>query len=168
MNEADVPGDFVSFVLASVTVISRSGLIYGFGLTALRVGKSRTLSQATPVDALLVLILGSVLGRGIVGSTPLFTVFWSSATLVGLHWVLSRLACRSHQLGILSEVHTRKLVSDGIIDWQSMNQSHLSEHDLLEELRLNGNVEDLKQVASAYKERSGAIGVIKSPKSRRF
>jgi len=41
-----------------------------------------------------------------------------------------------------------------------MRRSHISEHDLLEELRLNANIDDLNRVERAYKERSGEIGVV--------
>jgi uncharacterized membrane protein YcaP (DUF421 family) len=42
----------------------------------------------------------------------------------------------------------------------NLSRSHLSEHDLMEEIRLRG-VEDISEVARAYKERNGEISVIK-------
>lgn len=117
-------------------------MIFRFGLAALRIGKSRTLSQATAFDALLALILGSVLARGIIGSVPLLTIL-SSSTLVGLHWLLSLAAAKSHWFGELVKGRVKKLVSDGVINWDRMQESHISEHDLLEETRLNANLEDV-------------------------
>jgi len=163
MEKEYIPDDLSSSLLFCGTIIGRSLLVYGFGLAALRLGKSRTLSQATAVDAILALILGSVLARGIVGSIPLHTIFIASATLVLAHWILSRMSARSHRIGELVKGHVRRLVTNGVVDWNNMQKSHLSEHDLLEEMRLNANVEDLSQVAAAYKERNGAIGVVCKP-----
>jgi uncharacterized membrane protein YcaP (DUF421 family) len=41
-----------------------------------------------------------------------------------------------------------------------MRQHDLSEHDLVEDLRLNGNIDDLRQVRAAYIERNGQISVV--------
>jgi uncharacterized membrane protein YcaP (DUF421 family) len=82
-------------------------------------------------------------------------------TLVAVHWVLSALCCRSHALGNLVKGHTRLLISQGQVHWDNLRQSHISEHDLLELLRLNANLDDPSKVERAYKERSGDIGVVK-------
>ena len=44
-----------------------------------------------------------------------------------------------------------------------MRRSHITEHDLREELRLNANIEDFNEVKAAYKERSGEVGVVRRP-----
>ncbi len=44
-----------------------------------------------------------------------------------------------------------------------MNRHHVSEHDLHEDLRLAGNIDDLKEVKIAYLERSGEISVQRQP-----
>jgi len=41
-----------------------------------------------------------------------------------------------------------------------MRKSNLSDHDLMEMLRLNGNTADPRDVAAAYLERNGEISVI--------
>ena len=62
--------------------------------------------------------------------------------------------------------NARVLVSEGRIDWENMRRSHISEHDLREELRLNANVDDPAEVKLAVKERSGEIGVVLKPKGK--
>jgi uncharacterized membrane protein YcaP (DUF421 family) len=44
-----------------------------------------------------------------------------------------------------------------------MRRSHISEHDLREEMRLNANIDDPSQIRAAYKERNGRIGIVKQP-----
>lgn len=47
-----------------------------------------------------------------------------------------------------------------------MRHSHISTHDLFEEMRLAG-IGDLQQVHEAFKERNGQISFIKRPASPR-
>jgi uncharacterized membrane protein YcaP (DUF421 family) len=44
-----------------------------------------------------------------------------------------------------------------------MRRSHITEHDLREELRINANIENFDEVTAAYKERSGEVGVVRRP-----
>ena len=44
-----------------------------------------------------------------------------------------------------------------------MSRHHVSEHDLHEDLRLAGNIDDLKEVKMACLERSGEISVQRQP-----
>jgi len=44
----------------------------------------------------------------------------------------------------------------------AMRANNLSEHDLAEDLRMNGNVSDLQKVKAAYYERNGHISVVKN------
>jgi uncharacterized membrane protein YcaP (DUF421 family) len=41
-----------------------------------------------------------------------------------------------------------------------MRRNNLSKHDLIEDLRLNGNVRDPRKVTEAYFERNGQISVV--------
>jgi uncharacterized membrane protein YcaP (DUF421 family) len=142
-------------------IIARAAVVYIAGLVIIRVGKSRLLSRATPLDVILAFILGSVLSRGINGSAALTGTILAAATLVSMHWLLTRLACRSHWLGNLIKGQPHLLISNGELQWDNIRRSHITEHDLREELRLNGNVEDFNEVKAAYKERSGEVGVVR-------
>jgi uncharacterized membrane protein YcaP (DUF421 family) len=147
--------------LAWRQIIARAAAVYIAGLVIIRVGKSRLLSRATPLDVILAFILGSVLSRGINGSAALSGTIVAAAALVVMHWLFTALACRSHRLGNLIKGQPRLVISNGQLQWDNMRRSHLTEHDLREELRLNANIEDFNDVKSAYMERSGEVGVVR-------
>lgn len=149
-------------------VMSRAAVLYFVGIAIVRLGKSRLLSRATPFDVILAFILGSLLSRGIVGRAALSTTIIAAATLVALHWLCSKLAMSSHWLGNLIKGHTYLLVSHGQIDRDNLRRSHLSERDLAEAMRLQANIDDLRDVEAAYKERSGEIGVVRKPPAPRI
>lgn len=153
-------GDYPQHPLEFHEIAARAVLVYLFGLAAVRIGKSRLLSHATPLDALVVIILGSLLSRAMTGPASLSATIVSSIALVLLHAVFTAAAFRWHPLGNLIKGHSRPLVRDGEILWENMRKSHISPHDLEEALRLNGGVENVKEVRLAMKERNGEISVV--------
>lgn len=153
-------GDTPHHPLTFWQIAARSLLVYAAGIAVVRFGKSRLLTRVTPLDLILGYVLGSLLSRGITGSASLSGTAVATATLVAIHWLLTALSCRYHVLGNLIKGHARQIVRDGEVLWDNMRRSHISQHDLVEELRLNANLDDVTKVASAYKERSGEIGIV--------
>lgn len=144
-------------------VAARAALVYVLGLFLVRVGKSRFHGRPSAIDVVLGFILGSLLSRGITGSASISETFVASAVLIALHWVATAAACRSHRIGMLVKGHTKLLVADGHLMEENMLSSHISAHDINEAMHLAANIDDLKQVKSAYKERSGQISIVLHP-----
>jgi uncharacterized membrane protein YcaP (DUF421 family) len=84
----------------------------------------------------------------------------ASGAAVATHWVFTWLGARSHFFGDLTKGHPVQLVKDGVVLPANMKASHISEHDLLEAVRLHG-VDGLSKIAQAFKERNGDISVVK-------
>lgn len=138
----------------------RAVVVYLAWLAAVRFADKRLLGKYSPFDVVLAVILGAVLGRAINGSAPFFETMGAGAVLVGMHWIFAVLSARSHGFGRLVKGEERALVWNGEVRRSEMRKNHLSERDLLEMLRLNGNVADPREVAAAYLERNGEISVI--------
>ncbi|HJT32726.1 MAG TPA: YetF domain-containing protein [Pirellulales bacterium] len=155
----DAPHDPMRLTQTAV----RAAVVYVLSLALVRYGKSRFISQASAIDVLIVLILGSLLSRGITGSASISTTMVASGVLVLFHFSLTWLACHSHRLGSLIKGNPRVLVEQGAIDWPQMGRSHISQNDLIEALRLRAGTDDLSQIKVAYKERNGAISFILYP-----
>jgi uncharacterized membrane protein YcaP (DUF421 family) len=152
----DAPAADINFV----QVAMRALIIYVAGVVIVRLGKSRLISRATPLDVILAFILGSLLSRGITGHAPLSHTIVASAALVLIHYVFTALACRNRRFESMIKGHQYPLVVDGDIHRENMRHSHVSDDDLREAARMNG-VADLTDVAQAYKERSGEVSIIK-------
>ena len=157
-------GDEPQRPLAIGQVIARAVAIYIAGIAIVRIGKSRLISRTTPVDVLMGFILGSLLSRGINGSASMSGTIAACATLAAMHWLLTLIAFYHHGFGSLIKGHAYLLVKDGVLQWENLKRAHVTEHDLVEELRLNANLEDPAQVKAAYKERSGGIGIVPKEK----
>jgi uncharacterized membrane protein YcaP (DUF421 family) len=146
----------------SVLQISiRCIIVFAIGLAVVRVGDRRSLSQKTGFDALFIVLLGSVLSRAINGSAPLWKTIGASLLLMIIHRLLAFGCCRWHGFGKLIKGREVTLIRDGEIDWQAMNRSLVSRHDLEEDLRLDAQSENASKIRIARLERSGDISFIK-------
>lgn len=138
----------------------RTLLIYAVTLALIRLGSKRFLSQATAFDAIVGIMLGSVMSRAINGSAPLFPTLVAGAVFIGLHWSLAALAARTTHFGSLVKGNPILLIKDGELQQQGMRRAGLSSHDLEQALRLQGQATDPAKVELAYLERNGNISVI--------
>ena len=159
-------GDYPVEPLALHQIAARAAMVYLAGLIIVRIGKSRLISRTTSLDVILGFILGSLLSRGITGHASISGTILASSVIVAVHWVLTAIACRWHGFGTLFKGNSELVVRDGQILRRPMRQSHISDHDLVEQMRLRG-YDDLAQVRVAYKERNGEISVLeKRPEPR--
>jgi uncharacterized membrane protein YcaP (DUF421 family) len=139
----------------------RAVIVFIVSLVMVRMASKRFLSKMTAFDAILGFILASMLARAINGSAGFFTTLAAGFILVWLHRLMGYMACVSHRFGNLVKGHCVQVVREGVVMEPVMKKHNLTMHDLEEEMRINGNVEDLEKVKAAYLERSGQISVVK-------
>jgi uncharacterized membrane protein YcaP (DUF421 family) len=144
------------------TQISLRGVIvFVAALVIVRCGDRRFLSQKTAFDAVLGFILASMLARAVNGTAAFFPTLGGGFVLVMLHRALASWSRRSHALGLLIKGRSDVIIRDGTLDESLARRNRLSEHDLLEDIRLNGNVRDMRDVALAVFERNGDLSVVR-------
>ena len=147
--------------LTFIQISLRGVIVFLATLMMVRLGHKRSLTHKTPFDALLLIILASVLSRAINGSAPFFATIGGGVVLVLLHRLFAFLAYYSHGFGILVKGRPDVIVRDGECDFLMMRRNHVSVHDIEEDLRLDAHLDDLSKVRVARVERSGDISFIK-------
>ena len=150
------PAEALTFVQISL----RGVIVFLTTLLAVRVGDRRFLSQKTAFDVVLGFILASMLARAVNGTAAFFPTLGSSFVLVLLHRGLAYWSRRSHTLGLLIKGRSDVLIRDGHLDEELARRRRLSKHDILEDLRLHGNVSDVSDVSLGVFERNGHITVV--------
>jgi uncharacterized membrane protein YcaP (DUF421 family) len=153
-------GNRPEYPLSAVQVAARASAIYFAGVAIIRVGKSRLLSRATPLDVILGFILGSLLSRGITGHSSISDTVVASAVLVAVHWGVTGIAYRWPWFENLTKGHSYVLVEHGQLLAANMRQSHVTPEDLSEAMRLQG-IRTMAEVECAFKERNGEVSVIR-------
>jgi uncharacterized membrane protein YcaP (DUF421 family) len=102
-----------------------------------------------------------MLARAVNGTAAFFPTLGGGLVLVVLHRVLAYWSRRSHAFGLLIKGRSDIIVRDGALDEAAAGRNRLSEHDVLEDLRLNGNVGEIRDVLLAVLERNGQISVVR-------
>jgi uncharacterized membrane protein YcaP (DUF421 family) len=139
----------------------RAVVVYAITVMIVRLGKKRFMGRATAFDVILGIMLGSIVSRAITGNAPFFGALAAGTVLLLMHWLISAIALRFHGFGWAVKGGSVVLVRNGEFDWDMMRKTHITEHDLWEDLRSKG-VSDITQVAEARLERSGELSVIKA------
>jgi uncharacterized membrane protein YcaP (DUF421 family) len=147
--------------LTFVQISLRGIIVFLATLAMVRLGHKRSLSHKTPFDAVLLVILASVLSRAINGSAAFFATIGGGVVLVLLHRAFAHLAYYSHGFGILVKGKPDVIVRDGECDFRMMRRNHVSIHDLEEDMRLDAHIDDVSRIRLARVERSGDISFIK-------
>lgn len=150
--------------LGVLQVCLRGVIVFLATLVILRVGHKRFMSRMTAFDAVLGILLASVLARAVNGSAPLFPTLAVGFVLVLVHRIFSALTFYWTSFGKLAKGEADVLVQDGKIDRHKLRVHKISEKDLLEEARLNGQVSELSRIRTGTLERNGKISIIPGEK----
>jgi uncharacterized membrane protein YcaP (DUF421 family) len=151
--------------LTFLQVSIRGIVVFIVTIVIVRLSSKRSLAEKTAFDAVLVVILGSMLARAINGSGPFFATLGGGFVLVLLHRIFGVAAYYSHSFGILVKGKPAVLVVDGKVQDNTMRWNQISAHDLDEDMRLEAKTEDLSQIKLARIERSGDISFMKAEQS---
>lgn len=137
----------------------RAFIVFIITLAMVRMGATRIFGRNSAFDIVMGIILGSVLSRAITGNSPFFPTLIAACVLITLHILLAYLAIKLNWIGWYIKGRETWLVKDGKILKDKMENSKITENDLLESLRKKGK-DDLETVRHAFLERSGEISII--------
>ena len=146
--------------LTFVQISLRGVVVFVATLIMVRLGHKRSLSRKTAFDAVLLVILASVLSRAINGSAAFFATLGGGLVLVLLHRLLAFIAFHSHWFGCLIKGRPELIIEDGDFVLNTMHRNHISTHDVEEDMRLSLHDDDVSKVKKGRVERSGDVSFI--------
>ena len=146
--------------LTFLQISLRGIIVFVATLLMIRLGHKRSLARKTAFDAVLIVILASVLSRAVNGSAAFFATLGGSLVIVLVHRLFAFIAYRAHWFGCLLKGRPEVIVEDGELVLRAMRVNHISRHDLEEDLRLSAELEDISKIRVARVERSGDISFI--------
>jgi uncharacterized membrane protein YcaP (DUF421 family) len=138
----------------------RAIIVFAFGLVCVRIAGRRTFAQATPLDIIVAIVVGSNLSRIMTGRASFFGGLAASLLVVVLHRALAMATLRWNGLATFLKGTPVELVRDGQIDWAMLRRHGLSREDLEEGLRMEQE-ETSENVRLATLEAGGKISVIR-------
>jgi uncharacterized membrane protein YcaP (DUF421 family) len=138
----------------------RSFIMFFIALALIRIGGMRIFGKKTAFDNILVIMLGAILARGVVGASPFFSTVAAAAVMVIVHKILALLALKYIWVGkIVKGIH-RSLYKNGEMNTRNMRIATISKDDLMEGVRLQINSNSLDDVEEAYIEKNGQVSII--------
>lgn len=139
---------------------SRAVIIFIFTLFVIRISGRRSFGLRAPLDNIVIILLGSILGRAVVGASPFLPTLIAGLVISALHRSLAILSTH-HWFGKITKGEKIPLYHDGAFITSNLKRSLISKEDVMEEMRLRALINSFSQIESAYMERNGEISVIK-------
>jgi uncharacterized membrane protein YcaP (DUF421 family) len=139
---------------------ARALFMFLIALLLIRLGGLRIVGKKSGLDLVIVIMLGAVLARGIVGASPMLSTIAAAAVMISINRLLAWLAIKNKVLSQLLKGKALTLYQNGNINWDNMNRACLSESDLMTSLRLETNQQSLDEVEKAFLETNGRISFV--------
>jgi len=139
---------------------ARAFVIYFIALILIRISGRRTFGTRSSFDNTVVIILGAILSRAVVGASPFVPTIACCLIMALMHRVLAWLSIKNGNISHLLKGKCIPLYRDGSIKHKNLNIGLLSKDDLMASIRLKGNVNSLEDVQEVYMETTGEVSVV--------
>jgi uncharacterized membrane protein YcaP (DUF421 family) len=146
--------------LTALQMAVRASIMFFVTLALIRFGGMRIFGKKTAFDNILVIMLGAILARGVVGASPFFSTVAAAAVMVVIHRILAWLAISHSWVGMIVKGYRRSLYKNGQYNHRNMEITAISKDDVMEGVRLQINRNTLDDVAEVYIEKNGMLSVI--------
>jgi uncharacterized membrane protein YcaP (DUF421 family) len=139
----------------------RAIVIFVVCLILIRISGRRSFGVRTPLDNIIVILLGALLSRAVVGASGFFPVVASSFALVIIHRCCAWLIIHNMTAARIFEGKKILLFQDGQFLKKNMDRALVRKEDVLQGIRRSALTEDLQKIERVFMERNGEISAIK-------
>jgi len=139
---------------------ARSFAMFFITLVLIRLGGVRMFGKKSAFDDIIVIMLGAVLSRGVVGASPFWSTVAAATVMIIIHRVVAFACIKSKRIEKLLKGELKLLYKDGRIKEENLKSTSLSKSDLHESLRLETQKDNFDDVDTAYIETNGRISFI--------
>lgn len=129
-------------------------------LVLLRFTGRRAFAKKSSFDNIIVIMLGAVLARGVVGASPFFPTVAASLIMVALHRFISWLSVKNNFVEKLIKGGPVVLFYNNNLVFRNLDRTGISSKDLHESLRLETKTDTLDDIDTAFLETNGRISFI--------
>ena len=147
--------------LSPLQMAARAFVMFFIALLLIRLAGMRVFGIKTAFDNILVIMLGAILSRGVVGASPFLSTIAGAAAMIIVHKILAWLAMKHVWIGKLVKGYRRSLYHNGEIREENLQKTSISRDDLMEGVRLEIHKNSLDDVDQIFIEKTGEISVVK-------
>lgn len=140
---------------------ARAVVIFIITLILLRIAGRRSFGMKSPFDNIIVILLGAILSRAVVGASEFVPTIAAATVIAVLHRLGAWLGALNLRFGALIKGQKIVLFEKGRLMHDNMRRALISESDLYASLRNNMHVESFDTIKSAYMENNGQISFVR-------
>jgi uncharacterized membrane protein YcaP (DUF421 family) len=145
-------------------VVLRAIAIYTALFILFRLAGKKQIGEMSPFDLILLLIISESVSNSLgADDNSVTTGIVSASSLVGLSFIMDRLAFRSKKIEGFLEGEPQLIIANGKVRTDLMQKEKITDGELKEALRAHG-LDRMEQIQYAVLEANGQISVI--PKDR--
>ncbi len=148
--------------LTTLQMALRAGVIFIIALFLVRISGRRSFGLHTAFDNALIVLIGAVLSRAVVGASPFVPTVVSCLILALLHRLFARLGVGNGFFEKLIKGEKITLYQHKKFHEENMKKNLISKEDIFEEVRLTEQDESLQKINEIILERNGKISFIKN------
>ncbi|TDF65526.1 DUF421 domain-containing protein [Cupriavidus sp. L7L] len=142
----------------------RAAVIFIATWAMLRLAGRRAFAQKSSFDLCIVLLLGAVLSRAVVGATSLTVAFAAALVLVLLHRAVGWLSGRYPAFDRATGGYALDLLHQGQLDRKRIGRAMLTEEDLKANLRATLQTDSFADLTRVVLERDGKVTFVRRSK----
>lgn len=146
--------------LTTLQMCARSFAMFFITIILIRIGGVRIFGKRSSFDDIIVIMLGAVLSRGVVGANPFWDTVAAGAVMIVIHRLLAFACIKSNAIEQLLKGKPTVLYKNGRIHYENLKMSSISEGDLRESLRLETQKDSFDDIDTAFIENNGRISFI--------
>lgn len=143
---------------------ARAVVVFIITLILLRIAGRRSFGMKSPFDNIIVILLGAILSRAVVGASEFVPTIASATVIAVLHRLGAWLGALNLRFGALIKGQKIVLFEKGKLKYENMRRALVSESDLYASLRNDMHEESFEKIESAYMENNGQISFVKKAK----
>lgn len=147
--------------LTALQMSCRGISVFIIALILIRISGRRSFGMKTPLDNIIVILLGAILSRAVVGVSPFWPVVACSTVIVLFHRFLAWVKVKSPSFSELLEGNKIKLYENGKYLEDNMGKALACKEDVDQGVRRTALTEDMDDIKAVYMERNGEISAIK-------
>jgi uncharacterized membrane protein YcaP (DUF421 family) len=142
-------------------ICDRGILIFVIALILIRVSGRRSFGVRSPFDNIIIILLGAILSRAVIGASPILSTIAVCTLIVLLHRFTGYIVAHNKFWSSLIEGNKIILFENGRFIKENMDKGLVCEEDIMQGVRKSALTESMDNIKSVFIERNGEISAIK-------
>ncbi|GAB3510395.1 DUF421 domain-containing protein [Emticicia fontis] len=147
--------------LTALQMACRAIAVFFIAFILIRIAGRRSFGLRTPIDNIIVILLGAILSRAVIGSSPFIPIIFASLVICVLHRIFGWLFTRYNDFGGIVEGEKIILYENNHFIDQNMKRGLVRKEDIMQAVRKATFLDSIDGIDKIYLEHNGEISIIK-------